>query len=105
MSAKKTTKKMTKKNESTLREFFDSARAGIVPDEDPLGWAKLVCQHRPRPHDDDLAEDVRNAAIVLIVNILQNCKNTPDRTTAVRRVREALMYAESAIELEWEEMA
>lgn len=75
----------------------------INPDEDPRRWARTVCGHRSRtPAQIARMGKIRTAGIELIAAILENCDASADRSTAVRKAREALMFAEQAVDLSWD---
>lgn len=95
---KKKTKTKKKKTEAAMPE-----KRSIKPDADPLKWAKAICEHRKvTATQSEAMANVRDAAVIMIVNIIQNTKPSADRATAIRKVREGLMFANAAISLEWE---
>ncbi len=79
-------------------------RKRAISPSDPLAWAKAVCTAHPQtPAQNDAMISVKDAAVVLIVSILQNARPSNDRATSIRKVREALMFAKEAINLQWED--
>ena len=106
MTMKKAKKNLSKKSiKKAVETLMQSKKRAISPDADPLGWAKTICgQHAPTVAQSDAMVNVRNAAVVLIVSIIQNSKPSSDRTTAIRKVRESLMFASAAINLNWEDL-
>ena len=111
--SQKTMKMLKMKNKTgskTVRKavekiVHDRKLRAIKPDNDPLAWAKIVCGYpAANAEQSDAVANIRNAAIVLVVSIIQNCKASTDRTTAIRKVREAMMFATSAVVLDWEEL-
>ena len=59
-------------------------------------------KHHP-PLNEQRVKDhhkIRQAALFLAVTIQQNCPDCPDQTIAINKVREAMMWANSAIALE-----
>ena len=61
---------------------------------------ELFRYHDPKPGQTERYQNIRAAAKVLAVTILENCPDCADRSAALRQVREAMMTANASIALE-----
>lgn len=57
----------------------------------------IVTYHAPDAAGIAAITAIRMSAKVMILAILHNCPRNPDRTAAIRKVREAMMTANAAI--------
>ena len=60
---------------------------------------EIFSYHAPEKGDPEKYEAIRGAAKKLAAAILHNTPHCPDQSAAIRRVREAVMTANSAIAL------
>jgi hypothetical protein len=60
----------------------------------------LIYWHRPSPEQVTLMEEIAKASEALMERILMACPDSADRSTALRKVREARMWANSSIVLD-----
>ncbi len=73
------------------------------PDEAPVADPRieaidtLFIYHPPTPEQVDKYRRIRDAAKALAFVILAECDGGPDRTAAIRKVREAVMTANASI--------
>ena len=66
-----------------------------VPDDDALqNW---FTYHAPTTEDVQKYLDIRNGGLEFARIIMANCPNGPDKTVAIRAVREAVMWANASI--------
>ena len=63
-------------------------------------WLEEVFKyHEPKKGDPDAYFAIRERAKLFAGVILELCPDSPDRSTALRQVREAVMWANSSIAL------
>jgi hypothetical protein len=74
-----------------------SGDAGVPVDEPKDAIEELFTYHAPTEVQAVHYRDIRNAAKTLVRVIDSLCPPGPDRTTAVRKVREAVMTANASI--------
>lgn len=67
----------------------------VNPPNDPI--EELFTYHPPTPEQAENYKEIRSAAKVLVRIIDRVCPAGPDRTTAVRKIREAVMTANASI--------
>ena len=58
---------------------------------------ELFTYHPPTPAQVDLYTQIREAAVLFAIAIAGACPRGPDRTAAIRKVREAVMTANASI--------
>ena len=58
---------------------------------------ELFTYHAPNEEQIQQLQEVRTAAKELAYTIMENCPRSPDRTTAIRKLREAVMTANASI--------
>ena len=58
---------------------------------------ELFTYHAPNEEQIQQLQEVRTAAKELAYTIIGNCPHSPDRTTAIRKLREAVMTANASI--------
>ncbi len=78
-------------SEDELKKKIEDATA--IPPE----LVKLFTYHAPTPEQVTAYNAIRHSAMMLAKVIHDNCPAGPDRTTAVRRIREAVMTANASI--------
>ena len=61
---------------------------------------EVMTYQKPGPEQIANFEQIRYACVVLVQTILKNAPDCADRTTAIRKVREARMDSNSAIALD-----
>lgn len=69
-------------------------RAPYPTEDDLKHW---FMYHSPKPGQTEMYERLRYWGLRLAENILELCPAGPDRTAAIRKVREAVMTANQAI--------
>jgi len=75
----------------------------MVPDEAPVADPvieavnDLFTYHPPTPEQVEKYTSIRESAKNLVRVILAECEGGPDRTAAIRKVREAVMTANASI--------
>jgi len=69
------------------------AEAVRMPDE----LVQLFSYHQPTPQQEMAYRHIRATALQLAKAIHDNCPAGPDRTAAVRKIREAVMTANASI--------
>lgn len=57
----------------------------------------VVKHHAPDAEQIDSITSIRGAAANFIAIIIENCPRNPDRSAAIRKVREAMMTANASI--------
>lgn len=66
-----------------------------VPDDDALqNW---FTYHKPTDEDIDKYLRIRSSALAFARAIMEECPNGPDKTVAIRAVRESVMWANASI--------
>lgn len=66
----------------------------------PAELKRLFTYHPPRPGQAERYSKVREAALAFAEVVVDNTPKCPDRSAAVRKIREAVMTANAAIALE-----
>jgi hypothetical protein len=66
----------------------------------PLDLDHLFKYHTPRPDQLPRYEEIRRFGKAFAKIVVESCPPGPDTTTAVRKIREAVMTANAAIALE-----
>lgn len=74
-----------------------TGEVGVPVDEPTDAIETLFTYHAPTGDQPERYKRIRNAAKALAREIDQSCPAGPDRTTAVRAVREAVMWANASI--------
>jgi hypothetical protein len=67
----------------------------VPPARDPI--EELFTYHKPSPEQEEQYKEIRSAAKALVRVIDRVCPPGPDRTTAVRKIRESVMTANASI--------
>jgi len=81
-------------DEKPQGEFTTAANADEAADR---AIADLFTFHKPTPEQVEQYEDIRLIAKALALQIWDVCPPGPDRTAAIRKVREAVMTANAGI--------
>ena len=58
---------------------------------------EITSYHKPDDSQIIAISNVRVAAMNMIIAIVENCPSSPDRSAAIRKVREAMMTANASI--------
>lgn len=70
-----------------------------LPEENIRKAASMTASHRPSEEEEGRMRAVRDAGALLIATLMTHVPNGADRQAAIRKVREAVMTANSGIAL------
>jgi len=73
---------------------------GLTIDDRALSWAKHASVYHSKPDAEPEFKAIAQACEENLIEILRNCPPCADRTHALNAVRQARMWANSAIALE-----
>jgi hypothetical protein len=64
--------------------------------------AEMVSYHKPTDEQVNQISEIRAATEKMLLAILKNCPQGPDRSAAIRKAREAMMTANASIVVPWQ---
>ncbi len=68
-----------------------------INDEEQQNINNWFVYHAPKSDQLNRYQELRDAGKQLAETILKNCPPSPDRTVAIRKIREAIMVANASI--------
>jgi hypothetical protein len=68
-----------------------------MKEELTMAQASWFSYHQPDPRDQAALKEIREAGKAMATTIVENTPAGPDRDTAITKIREACMYAQSSL--------
>lgn len=76
------------------RNLENKVMVSVPTNDDLQNW---FTYHPPTPEDVDRYKVVRDSALAFARVVNESCPNGPDKTAAIRKIREAVMTANASI--------